>query len=112
MSETKKEKMLDISKRHQTEIESESNKKLTNENTENIFIQKKIELYRKIFKLLDFDEDGEISIFCVDFRKIPAKLIQILQPIIHQMKVWGVKYKVHQFIIECEKLYNVIVQFK
>ncbi len=108
LSGTKKEKMLNLSKQYQTEIRSESKKKLTDENTDNIFLQKKIDLYKKVFKLLDYDEDGEISIFCVDFRKIPAKLIQLLQPIIHQMKEWGIKYKVHQFIIECEKLYTVL----
>lgn len=70
-------------------------------------MQKKIDLYKKLFKLLDFDEDGEISIFCIDLRKIPSKLVQILQPIIFQMKEWGNKYKERQFIIECEKLYSV-----
>lgn len=89
--------MSSLNKQYLTEIMCSSNQKLTHENTENIFLQKKINTYKSLFKILDLDEDGEISIFCVDFRKIPTKLIKILQPLINQMKEWGNKYKEHDF---------------
>ena len=57
--------------------------------------------------MLDSDEDGEISIFYVNFNKVPKKLLKILKPVIHPMKEYGNKYKEEDFVLACENLYNV-----
>lgn len=84
-----------------------SNKKLTDNKTEAIYKEKKIKIFKNLFKLLDSDQDGEISIFCIDFRKLSVNMKKLIQPMTYQMKEWGVKYIEEEFIIECEKLYNV-----
>ena len=32
---------------------------------------------------------------------------KIMEPVVYQMKEWGVKFKEEKFIIECDKLFNV-----
>lgn len=86
---------------------NESRQKLTEENSAQIFLERKLKVYQKLFKLIDSDQDGEISIFCSDFSKIPMRTRKLLSAVIMDMKERGTKHNPQTFIQECENLYNV-----
>ena len=87
---------------------NEANCKHTDENTETIYLQRKVNIFRRMFKLMDSDEDGEISIFCADFSKFSEKLKKLLDPLVKPMKERGNKYNEENFVVDLERLYEVM----
>jgi hypothetical protein len=85
--------------------------KHTSGDSDSIFNKLKNELFRKIFKQLDADQDGIISIFNIDLRKIDNTILKILQPILTELKEMEETLTEDEFIRACEHLYDVkIVQ--
>jgi Ca2+-binding EF-hand superfamily protein len=103
----KKEKNNNLNQMQTSQILHESRQKHTDENTETIFLETKIHTFKKLFKILDSDQDGEVSIFCSDFKKITPSFKKLLNPIINEMREKGSKFNIDSFTYECDQLFNV-----
>ena len=75
--------------------------------SEYIYQKMKNETFIKIFKLLDSDGDGIISMYNMDIKKIPASVSKILQPIFKELKEEEETLNEEEFTRACEHLYDV-----
>jgi len=91
----------------QNEFKRNSNFNHTKEKSEQIFQQKKMKTFKRIFSLLDSDEDREISIFSIALNKIPPKIKLIIQPIINKLKEENCIISESDFIDFCEQIFEV-----
>ena len=80
----------------------------TSERSNYIVNSKKEEVFRKIFRLLDGDEDGIISRIYVDTRKVPKDIMKLLNPIITELKSENETLNEREFIIACSHMYNLM----
>ena len=81
--------------------------KHTNISTEIMFSKIKNDVFKKIFKLLDKDEDKNISVFNLDVKNIPSNVTAILEPIISKIKIEKISLGEDVFIDYCEQLFDV-----
>ena len=80
----------------------------TSERSNNIVNSKKEEVFRRIFRLLDGDEDGIISRIYVDTRRVPKEIMKLLNPIITELKSENETLNEREFIIACSHMYNLM----
>ena len=78
----------------------------TSNKSNDIVDQKKANIAKELFKLLDNDEDGIISRVYVDTRKIPKDILQLILPIINEMKNENETLTEHEFVNSCLHLYQ------
>ncbi len=76
--------------------------------TNNIYNQKKEKCFKKIFRLLDGDNDGKISYNCISIKHLPEILQNILEPIFLELKVENEVLNETEFIFVCEQFFNVL----
>ena len=76
--------------------------------TNNIFNQKKEKSFKKLFKLLDGDNDGQISYNCISIKQLPKNIQDILEPIFLELKIENEVLNENEFIFVCEKYYNTL----
>lgn len=107
LSDKINQKIKSQSQDQRESLVNNANQRLTDSNTDCLFNQRKINSFRKLFKILDSDEDGIISIFCIDLKKIPENVAKFMRSLILQLKENGMKLNQEEFIFECEKIYNV-----
>jgi hypothetical protein len=88
-------------------IKNYSETKHINEDSEQIFNKLKEESFKRIYKLLDSDEDNVISVFNMDLRKLPPTIIKILDPIFKELKEENETLTEREFVRACDHLYNV-----
>ena len=91
------------------EIIQMSNKSKLSVNTEEIFQRKKNDVFKYIFKQFDSDEDGLISIYTIDTKKVPDYITSILNPILIDLKDYQGTITESDFITECQKLFDVCI---
>ena len=78
----------------------------TSSKSNDIVDQKKTNIAKELFKLLDNDEDGIISRVYVDTRRIPKDVLQLILPIINEMKNENETLTEHEFVNSCLHLYQ------
>jgi hypothetical protein len=83
-------------------------KHVTND-SEYIYQKMKTDTFIKIFKLLDSDCDGIISMYNMDMKKLPASVSKILQPIFKELKEEEETLNEEEFTRACEHLYEVYI---
>ena len=84
-----------------------SNKVQTIEKSQNLFYKMKIKSFKKIFSLLDSDQDKIISIMCISINNIPQNIKAIIQPIIKKLKEENCNISENEFIDYCLLIYEV-----
>ena len=89
------------------EILDMSNMKKMSDNSNEILQRKKNEIFKRIFRCFDVDEDGLISIFTIDTKKIPNDIYQIIKPIIEELKEYQGSITENEFVNECNILFDV-----
>lgn len=89
------------------EILDMSNMKKISDNSNEILQRKKNEIFKSIFRCFDVDEDGLISIFTIDCKKIPNDIYQIIKPIIEELKEYQGSITENEFVNECNILFDV-----
>lgn len=102
---------LNRNKEFKNEINNMSNKSKLSVNTEEIFQKKKIEVFKYLFKLLDHDEDNMISIYTIELKKIPDNILNIINPIINDLREYQGSISQNEFIDECQSLFDVSLSF-
>ena len=86
-----------------------SNTVHTRQKSKDLFKKMKLKSFKKIFSLLDSDEDKMISNFCISYQKIPNKIKEIIKPIISKIKEENCVISEKEFIEYCELIYEVIL---
>ena len=76
--------------------------------TNDIIKHKKLNSFKKIFKLLDTDEDNKISGFNVNVENLPITIQKILKPIFKELKSEGESLNEYEFVFICQKFYNIL----
>jgi hypothetical protein len=76
--------------------------------TNNIYNQKKEKCFKKIFRLLDGDNDGKISYNCVSIKHLPEILQNIFGPIFIELQVENEVLNETEFIFVCEQFFNIL----
>ena len=84
-----------------------SNTVHTRKKSQDLFKKMKIKSFKKIFNLLDSDEDKMISIYCISYNNLPQKIKAIIQPIINKLKEENCVISEFEFIDYCELIYEV-----
>ena len=102
-TKNKNERQRDAS----TSIKKFSESIHTTNDSEFIFAKKKEDAFRRIYKLLDFDQDNNISSLNMDVRKLEGYLIKILKPIFEELKEENETLNENEFVRACEHLYEV-----
>jgi hypothetical protein len=92
---------------YNNQIKNFNQSKHTSTDSEQIYNNIKIEVFKKIFRVLDSDQDGIISIFNIDVRKLDNNIIKILQPILTELKEMEETLTEEEFIKACDHLYEV-----
>lgn len=82
-------------------------KNKTTQKNQEIFKKQKQMAFSKIFKQLDADEDGFISIYNLEYKKIDIDILNIIKPILYDLKEFQGSINEGEFEIECEKLFCV-----
>ena len=73
-----------------------------------IFNKRKEDTFRKIFLLLDSDNDNAISILNMDTKRVPSTILSIFQPIIDEIRVKNKEVCLDEFLEACNKLFDHI----
>ena len=79
-----------------------------NESSKNLFLHNKEKSFKKIFKLLDGDDDGIIKCTAINKDKLPNNIYEILSPIFNEIKVDNESLNQKEFISICNQLYNIL----
>ena len=77
---------------------------LTNE----LFNYKKEKSFKKLFSLLDGDNDGKISYNCINIKHLSLDIQNILEPIILELKEENEILNEKEFIFVCERYYQTL----
>lgn len=85
-----------------------SNKHHTNNETNEIYENLKIKSFRKIFKQLDSDNDNIISFDKIELNTIPNEVINVLLPILNELKEEKESLNENEFIQACDQLFKII----
>ena len=76
--------------------------------TEEIINNKKEKVFKKIFLLLDGDEDGKISSLHMSIKNLPESLQKILEPIFKELNFENESLNEKEFIFVCNKFYDTL----
>ena len=68
--------------------------------------------FKKIFKLLDKDEDNKISRFNYNIKSIPQNIQKIISPLLKELDEENENLNCDEFIFVCEKLYAMLDYFQ
>ena len=79
---------------------------IINKSTDKLLDNKKERSFKKIFKLLDGDEDNLIKNSAVNTNKIPKNIKEILEPIFRELREENETLNEDEFITVCEQIYK------
>ncbi len=91
------------------EIRANREKTHISENTNKILSKLKWDCFHYIFKLLDSDEDDSINKITMDLRRIPNKILMIIDPILQELRTNNENRNHEEFIRELDELFEVRV---
>ncbi len=89
-------------------LECPNNESYTNILSNDIFENKKLNSVKKIFKILDKDQDGIISKFSIYTKGLENKILKIISPIIEELKEENESLSEKEFVIACMRLYDML----
>ena len=95
----------------QLELQTYSNyfsKPIINKSTDKLLENKKERAFKKIFSLLDSDEDNLIKNSAVNINKIPKNIKEILEPIFRELKEENETLDENEFITVCDQIYKLL----
>ena len=93
----------------QLEIQTYSNyfsDPIINKSTDKLLENKKERAFKKIFSLLDGDEDNIIKNSAVNINKIPKNIREILEPIFRELREENETLNENEFITVCDQIYK------
>ena len=93
----------------QLEIQTYSNyfsDPIINKSTDKLLENKKERAFKKIFSLLDGDEDNIIKNSAVNVNRIPKNIREILEPIFRELREENETLNENEFITVCEQIYK------
>ena len=86
-----------------------SNKQIhTTQSSNNIYQNKKEEIFKKLFHTLDRDEDGLISRIYIDTSKIPKNILKIITPVLNLMNEKDNALNEYEFVLSCISLFDYL----
>ena len=103
------DKLLENKKEKELERKTYSNyfsNPIINKSTDKLLDNKKERSFKKIFKLLDGDEDNLIKNSAVNTNKIPKNIKEILEPIFKELREENETLNEDEFITVCEQIYK------
>ena len=77
------------------------------QNSNSLFDNMKNEKFHKIFNLLDSDEDGKISFTCMETKRLPTNVRQLLDPVFRQIKLEKDSLNRTEFVKILHRIYDV-----
>ena len=80
----------------------------TTQTSNNIYQNKKEEVFKKIFHALDRDEDGLISRIYIDTNKIPKNILKIITPVLNLMNEKDKALNEYEFVLSCISLFDYL----
>ena len=89
-------------------LECPNNESYTNLLSNDIFEHKKLNSIKKIFKILDKDQDGIISKYSINTKGLDKNILKILSPIIEELKEENESLSEKEFVIACMRLYDML----
>lgn len=96
-------------KYHNDKIYLNSKKVFTIASTNSILNSQKQAAFKRMFMILDSDEDKQISINSINLKIVPEYIKKILSPIILMMAKNLICFKEESFIKECNNIFKVNV---
>ena len=88
-------------------MESKSKTSRSRHMSSSIINNKKLQCFKKIFKLLDSDDnDGKITYKNINIKSVPKDIKKILEPIFTEMKDENETLTESEFVFVCDKLYE------
>ena len=88
-------------------MESKSKTSRSRHMSSSIINNKKLQCFKKIFKLLDSDDnDGKITYKNINIKSVPKDIKNILEPIFTEMKDENETLTESEFVFVCDKLYE------
>lgn len=73
-----------------------------------ILSKKKTEVFKKIFVLMDTDEDGIISGVSAETKNLDQAIVNLISPIINELKIENETLNETEFSLACEHLYSML----
>lgn len=89
-------------------IKKETEKKYASTDSQEIINKIKISVFKRLFNLLNSSGDDIISAFNINLRKLPITILNILEPIIKELKHDEETLNENEFIKACEHLYDML----
>ena len=79
-----------------------------NEKSENLFENQIIKSFKKIFLVLDKNQNGKLSQFNYNIKELPDNIKKIIYPILNKIDLKNKILNEDNFIYECKKLYKTL----
>jgi len=92
------------------DFKKKSNTIHTRGKSNDLFNQMKMKAFKKIFELLDGDEDKLISIYCVSLNRLPESVRKLIQPIVTKMKEENCAISMSEFFEYCDLIYESLTK--
>ena len=89
-------------------LECPCNESYTNILSNDMFEVQKLNSIKKIFSILDKDQDGIISKYNIYIKGLNNKILKILSPIFEELKEENESLSEKEFIIACMRLYDML----
>ena len=79
-----------------------------NEKSENLFENQILKSFKKIFLILDKNQNGKLSQFNYNIKELPDNIKKIIYPILNKIDLKDKILNEDNFIYECKKLYKTL----
>ena len=79
-----------------------------NEKSENLFENQILKSFKKIFLILDKNQNGKLSQFNYNIKELPDNIKKIIYPILNKIDIKDKILNEDNFIYECKKLYKTL----
>lgn len=89
-------------------LKQETSSKYVSLDSQTIINNVKISVFKRLFNLLNKDGDNVISGFNINLRKLPPTILNVLDPIIKELKQDEETLNESEFVKACEHLYEML----
>lgn len=106
--DSKKKEILMSQQEFQKTLENASISKKTTENSDKIYSEFREKQFKALFKQMDSDLDGKISVNGINISNIETAVLRILTPLFEELEKSGSELTEEGFLVKMEQLYKVL----
>lgn len=106
--DTKKKEILLSQQEFQKSLVNASVSKKITENSDKIYSEFREKQFRTLFKLMDSDNDGRISVNGINIGNMETALLRLLTPLFEELEKTGADLTEDGFLVRMEELYKVL----